>query len=133
MNDKYLNYNCNRCNQNNIILDYNSGDMICYNCGEIIIDRIIDERNEVHFYADDEHSSQKSSRTSGYDESLGYLQTNFICKSEIMKKTLERVQKLTCDPKEIQIISHLSTLNEMCSKMNLIPAIKVSMISLLLK
>lgn len=54
---------CFRCDSNNLVIDYQSGDLICSNCGEIVSDRMIYEGNEVRTYADDEGG--QTSRTSG--------------------------------------------------------------------
>lgn len=109
------------------MLDYKAGDVICRDCGEVINGRVIDEGNEIKFYADD-NDRHKYSRTSGLSESIGSLQTTFITNSDTVKRTLERAQKFSSDKKELQALSHLSTVAEMCSKMNLILPIKVSIV-----
>lgn len=116
---------CYRCGGSDIVLDYKAGDVICRECGEVINGRVIDEGNEVKFYMDDDNP-HKSSRTSGFAESIGSLQTTFVTNSETVKRTLERAQKFSSDKKELQALSHLSNVSEMCSKMNLILPIKVS-------
>ena len=73
----YSNMQCYRCKEKRLILDYQSGDIICCNCGEIISDRIIDEGNDVHVY-DNDSSTKKSSRSSGFAESIGCYQTSFV-------------------------------------------------------
>ena len=105
---------CFRCGGSDIVLDYKAGDVICRECGEVINSRVIDEGNEVKFYKDDD-DPQKSSRTSGLAESIGSLQTSFITNSETVKRTLERAQKFSSDKKELQALSHLNTVSEMCS------------------
>lgn len=109
------------------MLDYKAGDVICRECGEVINGRVIDEGNEIKFYSDD-NDRHKYSRTSGLSETIGSLQTAFITNSDTVKRTLERAQKFSSDKKELQALSHLSTVSEMCSKMNLILPIKVSIV-----
>jgi transcription initiation factor TFIIB len=116
---------CFRCGGKDLVLDYKAGDIICSSCGEVIGDRVIDEGNEVKFYMNDD-DPHKSSRSSGMSESIGSLQTSFVTSSESMKRTLERAQKFSSDKKELQALAHLNIVSEMCSKMNLIGSIKVS-------
>ena len=127
MNFNITNYtSCFRCGSNDVVLDYKAGDMICRNCGEVINDRVIDEGNEVKFCMNDDNP-HKSSRTSGFSESIGSLYTSFVTNSETMKRTLERAQRFSADKKELQALAHLNKVSEMCSKMNLTGPIKVSM------
>ena len=124
----YSNVSCYRCHEKRLILDYQSGDIICCNCGEIISDRIIDESNEVHVYENDT-STKKSSRSSGLSDSIGCYQTTFVSSNSNnnnLVQSLERAQKLSADPKEQKVLMHLSLVNETCSKMNLSTSIKVS-------
>lgn len=124
----YSNVSCYRCHEKRLILDYQSGDIICCNCGEIISDRIIDESNEVHIYEND-NSTKKSSRSSGFSDSIGCYQTTFVSSNSSnnnLVQSLERAQKLSADPKELKVLMHLSLVNETCSKMNLTTSIKVS-------
>ena len=116
---------CFRCSGNNIVHDYKAGDIICRDCGEVLSDRVIDEGNEVKHYADDD-DPHKVSRTSGLAESIGSLHTSFITNSEIVKKTLERAQRFSSDQRELQALSSLNIVSEMCSRMDLIASIKVS-------
>lgn len=122
---------CFRCNGNDIVLDYKAGDLICRDCGEVINDRVIDEGNEIKFYMNDD-DPHKTSRTSGMAESIGSLQTMFVTNSETAKRTLERAQRFSSDKKELQALSHMNAVTEMCSKMNLILPIKVSYLLILL-
>ena len=124
----YSNMQCYRCKEKRLILDYQSGDIICCNCGEIISDRIIDEGNDVHVY-DNDSSTKKSSRSSGFAESIGCYQTSFVTSNSNnmnLVQSLERAQKLSSDPKELKVLMHMGLVNEMCSKMNLTVSIKVS-------
>lgn len=124
----YSNMLCYRCKEKRLILDYQSGDIICCNCGEIISDRIIDEGNDVHVY-DNDSSTKKSSRSSGFAESIGCYQTSFVTSNSNnmnLVQSLERAQKLSSDPKELKVLMHMGLVNEMCSKMNLTVSIKVS-------
>ena len=116
---------CFRCKGNDVVLDYKAGDVICRDCGEVINDRVIDEGNEVKFYMNDDDPS-KTSRSSGLAETIGSLQTSFVTNSESVKRTLERAQRFSSDRKELQALSHMNAVSEMCSKMNLILPIKVS-------
>jgi transcription initiation factor TFIIIB Brf1 subunit/transcription initiation factor TFIIB len=120
---------CFRCGGADLVLDYKAGDIICRECGEVINDRVIDEGNEVKFYMNDDDPN-KSSRTSGFSESIGSLQTSFVTSSESVKRTLERAQRFSSDKKELQALAHMNTVSEMCSKMNLIAPIKVSITKL---
>lgn len=119
---------CFRCGANDLVLDYKAGDVICRSCGEVINDRVIDEGNEVKFYMNDD-DPHKSSRSSGFSESIGSLQTSFVTNSESVKRTLERAQKFSSDKKELQALAHMNIVSEMCSKMNLIGAIKVRIVT----
>lgn len=124
----YSNTPCYRCQEKRLILDYQCGDVICCNCGEIISDRIIDEGNEVHMY-DNDSSANKSSRSSGFADSIGSYQTSFVASNRNslnLVQSLERAQKLSSDPREMKVLKHLYLVNEMCSKMNLTASIKVS-------
>lgn len=116
---------CFRCNGTDVVEDYKAGDIICRDCGEVINDRIIDEGNEVKFYMNDDDPG-KTSRSSGLAETIGSLQTSFITNSDTVKRTLERAQRFSSDRKELQALSHMNAVSEMCSKMNLILPIKVS-------
>lgn len=116
---------CFRCEGNDVVLDYKAGDVICRDCGEVINDRVIDEGNEVKFYMNDDDPS-KTSRSSGLAETIGSLQTSFVTNSDTVKRTLERAQRFSSDRKELQALSYMNAVSEMCSKMNLILPIKVS-------
>jgi transcription initiation factor TFIIB len=122
----YLNTTvCFRCKSIDLVLDYKAGDVICRSCGEVVADRIIDEGNEVKFYMDDD-DPHKSSRTSGFAESIGSLQTSFVTSSDSLKRTLERAQRFSSDKQELVALSSMHLVTEMCSKMNLTLPIKVS-------
>lgn len=126
MSVNFLNItDCFRCKGKDIVLDYKAGDIICRDCGEVINDRVIDEGNEVKFYMNDD-DPHKTSRSSGLAETIGSLQTSFVTNSDTVKRTLERAQRFSSDKKELQALSHMNAVSEMCSKMNLIMPIKVS-------
>ena len=63
--ESYLGRICFRCDSKDLVIDYQAGDLICSNCGEIVSDRLIYEGNEVRIYADDDNGQQSTSRTSG--------------------------------------------------------------------
>ena len=63
----------------------------------------------------------------GMSESIGHLQTLFLKGgTEATRKSLEKAQNLTCNPKENTVMNNRIVVKEMCSKMNLSATIHVS-------
>jgi hypothetical protein len=115
---------CLRCNGDDILVDLAAGDRVCRACGEVVSDRIIDERDETINHMDDYFI--KSSRTSGFSDSVVNLHTSFINGTEEVLSSLKKAQYLSTDKKDIFFMSSVGVVNEFCSRLNLFPSIKVS-------
>jgi transcription initiation factor TFIIIB Brf1 subunit/transcription initiation factor TFIIB len=108
-----------------LLLDKKSGDVICNGCGVIVCGRIIDEGNEVRNYGNDD-DKPKVSRTSGFSESVGSLQTSFVTRCEETKRMLERAQAFGTPVEEQHVLRNMGSVTEMCGRLELVPCIKVS-------
>jgi transcription initiation factor TFIIB len=110
----------------NLVIDYRAGDLICGQCGEILSDRLINSCNEEITYAEDAEIGQNRSRTSGHSEFFGSQESVFVCGPTELRKSLQRAQMLTASRKEKVILANIVLVNELCSKLNLNTTIKVS-------
>ncbi|KAJ1405199.1 hypothetical protein B484DRAFT_310696, partial [Ochromonadaceae sp. CCMP2298] len=114
---------CVRCRSADLLLDKKSGDVICNECGVIVCGRIIDEGNEVRNYGNDD-DKPKVSRTSGFSESVGCLQTSFVTRCEETKRSLERAQAFSTPVEEQHVMRNMGSVSEMCGRLELVPCIK---------
>jgi len=126
MYDYLLKKQCSHCNQSSLIIDNRSGDVICSGCGDIFVGRFMNSGSEENVYAEDQENGRKLTRSSGLAESLGSTETILVAGPENERKALERANKLTVNRKEHAVLSHLFIVNELCTRLNLTPSIKVS-------
>jgi transcription initiation factor TFIIIB Brf1 subunit/transcription initiation factor TFIIB len=111
----------------NLLIDTRAGEMICGKCGTILVDRIINMGSEEVMYDEDyETGNSSKSRSAGHSEFLGFDESVFVNGPEAFRQALERAQKASANRKEMKIISQITLVNELCSKMNLTMEIKVS-------
>lgn len=112
----------------NLIIDYRGGDLICGQCGQILSDRLIYQGNEEMKYSEDYEAGigASRSRTSGKSHYYGCEITSWKEGPEELRKTLERAQNLTLNRKERIISSSIGLVNELACKLNLTTTIKVS-------
>ncbi len=91
---EFFTHSCHRCHGTELIVDYQAGDIVCTQCGEVLSDRIIDASDEtiINTSKDGGGDGKKSSR-SGWFSADGALDltTNFVCKNEATRKALEKV------------------------------------------
>ena len=59
---------CHRCRSTDTIIDKSAGDVVCRGCGEVVLDRLIDNSNEERSFCDDDSNKKRESRTSGLPE-----------------------------------------------------------------
>lgn len=129
-NEYYSKIRCIRCHGENIESFYNTGDVVCTDCGEVLASRLIDNRLEEIVYAEDRELGNTLTRSSGLAESLGSDEICFIttnnANNDAMMSSLNRAKKYLSNPKEKMILGCLKDVNAACSRMHLIGNIKVS-------
>ena len=74
---------CRECNSTEIVTDFSAGDRICTNCGIVIGERIIDERDEIRTFANEE--STVTSRMGDVSNTYGHPLSTFIFETKKKK------------------------------------------------
>lgn len=118
---------CYRCKSTDIIIDRARGDHICRTCGEVVVSRLIDESSEWVSYADDDRNRADMSRTSSYNsDNVWSEQTVFVGGSESQRSSLQKSQLMTENVNKIKVARSLDEVNQLAGRMNLSPAVSVS-------
>lgn len=109
---------CIRCKDDRIILDRQKGDLICGNCGEVNISRIIDAHEEWITYAnDDQGDALGAARASSCDSLFAASMTDFIGCSEEKRQAMLRAQEQAMDPKELKILQNIHHVKDIGSRL----------------
>ncbi len=126
--DYYSRMHCIRCHGQNIETYFETGDVVCTDCGEVLASRLIDTHLEDIIYSEDRelgHTIQ--TRSSGLGESLGSDEICFNSNDSNLMTILNRAKRYLIQPKEKLILGYLKDINDICSRMHLIVNIKVSL------
>ena len=123
-----LNEPCSRCKSLDIVSDTAAGDILCRNCGEIQVSRIIDCSAEWReFDEDDRGNSGSAARSSCLNERFGSSSTNFTGGlSEAARQALAKTQTLSTDKRELKLNKAADIISNIGSTLHLTRRILVS-------
>ena len=114
---------CRRCGASDTIVDIKAGDVICRSCGEVQIDRLIDQSDETRSYCDDDSNKKRESRTSGLPEGSSSGETLFQGGSHKVESSycssLNRCMFMT-ESAEDQTLANLTRrIRDICGSLNI--------------
>jgi transcription initiation factor TFIIIB Brf1 subunit/transcription initiation factor TFIIB len=119
---------CIRCAGSDIFTDIGRGDVICRDCGEVQLSRIIDESSEYTIYSNDDKGRGDSvmrAADSG-KETVWSTQSVFVGGSAQQRAALQRAHMMSESKAVIKAATYLEEVTHLASKLNLPPAIVVS-------
>lgn len=123
---------CLRCRGKDIFTDVSRGDVICRDCGEVQASRIIDESSEYRIYANDDKGLGTSvMRSSGLGkETVWSNQSVFVGGTALQRASLQKAQLMSESKAMLKAAAHVDEVTHLSSKLNLPPAITVSVLCL---
>ncbi|KAH9904062.1 cyclin-like protein [Xylariomycetidae sp. FL2044] len=100
---------CPDCNEDppNLIEEFSSGDMVCYSCGIVLGNRIIDTRSEWRTFANDDQNNDDPSRVGDAANVLlngSQLETTIAFGEGARAKDLYRAQNRSAKDKTSQVL-----------------------------
>ena len=119
---------CVRCSSVDIVSDTAAGDILCRNCGEIQVSRVIDNTAEWREFDDDDKGSGGSvARSSCTVERFGSSSTCFTGGlSEAARQALLKSQIISTDKRELKLNKIAEIISNIGSAMHLTRKILVS-------
>jgi transcription initiation factor TFIIIB Brf1 subunit/transcription initiation factor TFIIB len=122
---------CVRCGGGDIITDVSHGDVICRDCGEVQISRIIDESSEWTLYSNDDKGRGDSvMRASGSGkETVWSYQSIFVGGSSQQRAALQKAQLMSESKSVIMAAAYIEEVPNLASKLSLSSALTVSTLS----
>jgi transcription initiation factor TFIIIB Brf1 subunit/transcription initiation factor TFIIB len=119
---------CTRCSGTDVVSDTSAGDIVCRNCGEIQVSRVIDSSAEWRDYDEDDRNSRGSAaRSSCTVDRFGSTSTYFAGGlSNDARDKLAKTQIEATDKRELKMMKTAEIIDDIGAKLNLTRRILVS-------
>ena len=122
MESIYITNSCIRCNCYDIVTHNADGDVVCRECGEVQLGRLINQEEEWREFNEDDRLNASSLSRCSNDESNKFNSTSTFFtggKSKEYLKTLAKCQILSTNPSESTLIKVGKLISEFASKLGL--------------